>query len=399
MKCLKTKFSQLAILLTVSSLSYGETIFLSDDIVKQYAPVVYLHSDEKFQPSSLEWFTDSPQISFDGARYNYNQSFDGNYHNPSNATVLYGQKPGASDTPPPYYAIVYPRGNNTTDVVYAMFYPYNQGKKGCEFLQGDYKFNGWEDLSGSTACKLASVANYNKSYGNHVGDWESVTVRFNGNTPIAAYLSAHGDRPKHNWNELEFDGQRPIVYSALGSHALYKNQGYHTSNITDMPTTVDVAMCAAFPKTYSSCKEVCIPVVGCHDVCSPPIPDVCTNVRMNLREPTNRGTQWKPSANDIQVIHWHGRVAGADSPLTRNYVDKESWLNFTGHYGNAAQGDEQGGESELNSGPTGPLDESLFNKISGGAKDLSFLTPNEKSQWVGLTTEVIAHIITQTLSD
>lgn len=401
MKRITSKLWQLAMLLTAASSSQATTTFLTDDIIKQYAPVVYLHSEEKFAPSSLEWFTESNQISFDGQRYYYNQPFDGGYENPENATVLYGQKPGLSGVIPPYYAIVYPRGNNLTDVVYAMFYPYNQGKQGCRYLQGHYEIAGWRDIP-SNVCTLASLAGYDKSYGNHVGDWESVTIRFQGNEPIAAYLSAHGDRPKHNWHDLEFDGQRPVVYSAKGSHALYKNVGEFSSNKTSMPTTVKAAVCAAYSKSYKPCWEECDPVVGevCWEVCSPvSVPDPCTDVRMNLREPTNRGVQWKPTANDIKVIHWHGRVSGADSAIARNYVGDESWLNFTGRYGNAEQGDEEGGEYELNSGPSGPLDESLFNKIEGGEKDLSFLNPSEKRQWVGLTREIIAHIILQALSE
>ncbi|MCP3942798.1 MAG: Vps62-related protein [Desulfobacteraceae bacterium] len=98
-----------------------------------------------------------------------------------------------------------------------MFYPYNQGKQGCAFLQGDYGIDGWTDIDDGV-CSLAEIAGYDKSYGNHVGDWESVTIRFLGNTPLYVYLSAHGDRPQYNWNQFEFDGTRPIVYSALGSH-------------------------------------------------------------------------------------------------------------------------------------------------------------------------------------
>ncbi|MCP4746635.1 MAG: Vps62-related protein [Desulfobacteraceae bacterium] len=386
-------------LLTNLSPSLAGEHLLSDDIVRQYAPVVYLHSADKFAPSSIEFFTEHSQISFDGDRYYYNQGFD-DYHDPSNATVLWGQNP-SSGTIPPYYAMVYPRGNDLTDVVYAMFYPYNQGKEGCKFLQGDYYIGGWEDIDDGV-CALAGIAGYDKSYGNHVGDWESVTVRFSGDTPIYAYLSAHGDRPQYNWSDLEFDGDRPVVYSALGSHAIYKEAGTHSSNITDMPSTVDVAVCAAYTKEYTPCWEECTPVTGwpCWEVCEPiPIPNVCDNVRMNLREPTDRGTLWKPEGENIKVIHWHGRVNGADSDIARDYIGDEAWLNFTGHYGNAAEGDEQSGESELNSGPTGPMDESLFNKISGGEKDLSFLSSSEKNLWVGMTTGKIAVIIQQLLSE
>lgn len=388
----------LATMATASSSLAAENL-LSDDIVRQYAPVVYLHSGEKFAPSSIEFFTGHSQISFDGERYNYNQEFD-SYHDPSNAAVLWGQNP-ASGVVPPFYAMVYPRGDGITDVVYAMFYPYNQGKEGCKYLQGDYYAGGWSDIDDGV-CSLASIAGYDKSYGNHVGDWESVTVRFSGNDPIFAYLSAHGDRPQHNWSELELDGSRPVVYSALGSHALYKEVGTHSTNITDMPKAVDIAVCAAYTKEYTPCWEECNPVGGwpCWEVCSPiPQPNVCDDIRMNLREPTDRGTLWKPEAHNIKVIHWHGRVDGAESPIARNYVAGEAWLNFTGRYGNAARGDDEGGEHELNSGPTGPMDESLFNKISGGQKDLSFLSPEAKNRWIGMTIEKVVLMIQQLLSE
>lgn len=57
----------------------------------------------------------------------------------------------------------------------------------------------------------------------HEGDWENITLKLNGDsTQIEmAYLSAHG---QGNWlppSALRMKGRRPLIYSALNSHALY----------------------------------------------------------------------------------------------------------------------------------------------------------------------------------
>ncbi|KXX79511.1 putative vacuolar protein sorting-associated protein TDA6 [Madurella mycetomatis] len=70
-------------------------------------------------------------------------------------------------------------------------------------------------------------------FGNHVGDWEHCMVRFQHGVPRAMFLSEHAGGKAYAWRALEKrpqkDGKpaRPVIYSAVGSHAMYASPGMH----------------------------------------------------------------------------------------------------------------------------------------------------------------------------
>jgi len=74
-------------------------------------------------------------------------------------------------------------------------------------------------------------------YGNHVGDWEHCMVRFESGVPRAMFLSEHEGGQAYAWEALEkrrvpgrggLPGtERPVIYSAVGSHAMYALPGVH----------------------------------------------------------------------------------------------------------------------------------------------------------------------------
>jgi len=74
-------------------------------------------------------------------------------------------------------------------------------------------------------------------YGNHIGDWEHCMVRFESGIPRAMFLSEHEGGQAYAWEALEKrrvpgrDGRpsndRPVIYSAVGSHAMYALPGVH----------------------------------------------------------------------------------------------------------------------------------------------------------------------------
>ena len=70
-------------------------------------------------------------------------------------------------------------------------------------------------------------------FGNHVGDWEHCMVRFQNGIPRAMFLSEHAGGKAYTWHALEKRAQndgkppRPVIYSAVGSHAMYANPGLH----------------------------------------------------------------------------------------------------------------------------------------------------------------------------
>lgn len=89
----------------------------------------------------------------------------------------------------------------------------------------------------------------NIRFGNHVGDWEHTCIRFKNGKPYQVFLSEHDFGQALTWHAMEkyipsYDGsgtmigswsnetaakhaKRPVVYSAIGSHAMYGTPGLH----------------------------------------------------------------------------------------------------------------------------------------------------------------------------
>lgn len=68
---------------------------------------------------------------------------------------------------------------------------------------------------------------FNIVFGNHVGDWEHTLVRFRDGKPYGVFFSEHFFGSAYDWEAVEKIGQRPVTYSATGSHAMYPNPGIH----------------------------------------------------------------------------------------------------------------------------------------------------------------------------
>ena len=72
----------------------------------------------------------------------------------------------------------------------------------------------------------------NIRFGNHIGDWEHSLIRFYNGVPKAIFFSAHSGGTAYTYNAVE-KGKgpgregRPVLYSAVGSHAMYAMPGKH----------------------------------------------------------------------------------------------------------------------------------------------------------------------------
>lgn len=136
-----------------------------------YAPLVWLHRDEYYFPSSVEFFL--PNVHESGGYMVTNQALG--CDSCTDPQFLDGQRPDLTHVP--VYAEIINRTQNgqptnITDIVYWTFYPYNNGKRVCI---------GWFSPWGC-------VGGYS-TFGNHVGDWEHFTVRFVDGRPSQVFLS------------------------------------------------------------------------------------------------------------------------------------------------------------------------------------------------------------------
>jgi hypothetical protein len=90
-------------------------------------------------------------------------------------------------------------GFRLVDLVYLFYYPYNRGKEVI-----------------------------NTIWGNHVGDWEHITVRLIWGQPDSVYIAAHSFGSAVKWNSISKTNlTHPIIYSAWGSHGSWLTPGRH----------------------------------------------------------------------------------------------------------------------------------------------------------------------------
>ena len=196
----------------------------SDEIkvttLEKYAPRIYLAPDglggaQSYRPSSVEWFTPHVDRVLIEGQY-WVQTKVTLSHATEVINAFYGPLDSELGQVPAYaFWVEDPaRPRDYVDLVYFFFYPYNRGKE-----------------------ILGSV------WGNHVGDWEHVTVRIDAETlaPRAVALSAHAGGESLTWADLEkTPGGHPIAYSAWGSHANYSRSGNHTYNTISVPPLADI---------------------------------------------------------------------------------------------------------------------------------------------------------------
>ena len=182
--------------LTVASLS-DETKL---ELLTTFAPRFWWDESEKFYASNIEFAAQNMQkeLSPTGNIYYRDDVTSSNYMQ----DFLYGDLEHAKA-----YGFATEKEFKYLDLSYFYYAPYNLGKTiaGMEF-------------------------------GNHIGDWEHVTVRLlvkkaGGSItlrPVVMDYSAHFMRNYVAWDEIEtVKGTHPVAYIACGSHGMWKEAGEH----------------------------------------------------------------------------------------------------------------------------------------------------------------------------
>ncbi|XP_073146425.1 hypothetical protein At1g04090 [Henckelia pumila] len=190
-------------------------------LVEAYSLHIYFHPDENYFPSSVTWFfrngallyakgDESNPVSIDETGSNLPQGGgnDGAFwiDLPTDDASKERVKKGDLAEACAYLHVKPMFGGTFTDIAIWVFYPFNgPAKAKVEF------FN----------ISLGKI-------GEHVGDWEHVTLRISNldGELKSVYFGQHSRGIWLDSSELEFEnGNRPVAYSSLSGHASYPRPG------------------------------------------------------------------------------------------------------------------------------------------------------------------------------
>ncbi|KAG5647808.1 hypothetical protein DXG03_007730 [Asterophora parasitica] len=187
-------------------------------LARKYAPQWKFHTSEIYWPSTIEYFlaggvklTDAKGNVVNGAVTPWNVDDAPNQGSDLYLTTdiksgkngfLRGQNP--ANTATSVYTFIAPKDNGVVDLFYWLFAPFNQGK---------------------SVPVIGQV-------GDHVGDWERITVRTVNGVATSVDYHAHGGTGSGTipWAQVrKFDNnQRPVAYVAKGSHGFWSGPGTFT---------------------------------------------------------------------------------------------------------------------------------------------------------------------------
>lgn len=212
--CLKNK--------NFTTLSYAPNIENVKTLLEIYSPKLYLHPDETYLPCSVNWYFDNGALLYkegdesspvrvepNGSNLPQGGSNDDKYwlDLPVDPAAKERVKKGDLQSSEAYIHIKPMLGATFTDLAIWIFYAFN----------------------GPATAKLGLVDVPLGRIGEHVGDWEHVTLRISNFTGVLdrVFFSQHSGGTWIDSSELEYDTgtNKPVAYSSLNGHALYHKPG------------------------------------------------------------------------------------------------------------------------------------------------------------------------------
>lgn len=284
--------------------------------VKDFAPLVFLDKDERYFPSDIATHIEkttpfiglkplepAPKVSVDNLdSLNKFNTKEGQVFLTSTEEVekkpayLLGVKPDSSGKTvgaTSCAVIVTDHGDGTVDAFYMHFYSFDKGNT----VLG-------------------------RELGDHVGDWEYVMMRFKNEKPEALWLSQHARGQAFTYEAMKKQGDRPVVFSARGTHAIFSTGGKHDHTLPN------------------------------------------TNLRFGpLIDRTSEGALWDPIKNAF--FYTFNPTSNSFSSVDESPL---AIMNFNGHWGDARYPKGVKGQKKLFGfrkyvdGPSGPLDKNLNRK-------------------------------------
>ncbi|KAL5980776.1 hypothetical protein ACLOJK_028686 [Asimina triloba] len=193
-----------------------------DSLLQAYSPWVYFHPDEVYLPCSLTWLFNNGALLYkqgdpapapaaidpNGSNLPQGGSNDGAYwvDLPVDEGARDRAKRGDIESAESYIHVKPMLGGTFTDIQIWVFFPFN----------------------GPSRAKVQLVNIPLGKTGEHVGDWEHLTLRvsnFNGEL-WRVYFSQHSGGKWVDASELEFEGgNKAVGYASLHGHAFYPKAG------------------------------------------------------------------------------------------------------------------------------------------------------------------------------
>ncbi|XP_071707151.1 hypothetical protein At1g04090-like [Rutidosis leptorrhynchoides] len=193
-----------------------------ESLIQTYSPVVNFHPSEQYLPSSVDWFfqngallyhkgdeSNPSLISQNGSNLPQGGSNDDTYwlDLPRDGASQERVKKGDLQDANAYFHVKPMYGGLFSDIVIWLFYPFNGPSRAkVEFVN---------------TISLGKI-------GEHVGDWEHVTLRisnFDGEL-TSVFFAQHSAGTWVSASVLEYaSGNKPVVYSSLNGHASYPTSG------------------------------------------------------------------------------------------------------------------------------------------------------------------------------
>ncbi|GFP81511.1 hypothetical protein PHJA_000294400 [Phtheirospermum japonicum] len=213
LSCLKNKNPRIT---STPNLNQINTLF------QAYSPYIYFHPDENYHPSSVNWFFTNGALLYtkgnesnpvtiqpDGSNLPQGGSNDGAYwlDLPVDKQARGNVVKGDLQTAEVYLHVKPVLGSTFTDIQVWVFYPFN----------------------GHAVAKLGFIKKIQLGkIGEHVGDWEHVTLRisnFDG-TLYRVFFAQHGGGQWVDSCLLEYgNGNKFVGYASLNGHASYYRAG------------------------------------------------------------------------------------------------------------------------------------------------------------------------------
>lgn len=202
-------------------------------LMEQFAPRIWMAEGEEYMASSVEWAAGYMERYYNTNTGNYCWKTEEPLDGPEGKLPFFSGNQQSARC----YAFWTEKDFNNIDLSYWQYCPYNLGKTvvGSEF-------------------------------GNHVGDWEHITVRLSKFTyggvdyirPTLVAVPYHSSISFYTWNEMpKISGtDHLIVYSAKNSHGMWKDPGNHVyqdivvAQLTDVCSAGTAMDCWNILNTY-----------------------------------------------------------------------------------------------------------------------------------------------------